>query len=263
MRQLHRFVFILLLCPLLMACTVGIIQQEEIVQDTPSAIASGAAASSTPTPDSAAQATLAALQTQNAVLATQVAVLEQTDTPTPSPTATPTKVAAPAAAPTQVPTATPTPCAIALGAAFQPRLSDRHEAASALGCAITAQQQIWTAEQVFQHGRMLWKEDRDEAFILYNDDGTYQLEDDPYIEGDPEDACPEVGGAPEGLFKPVRGFNRQWCNAPGVRDKLGWALEKEAGHDATWQTFEQGLVLLNRANHIFVLYKDGTWEYVE
>jgi hypothetical protein len=110
---------------------------------------------------------------------------------------------------------------------------------------------------------MLWKKDRDLAYILFNDSGTYLVEDDPYVEGDPDDACPEIGDAPDGLFKPVRGFNRQWCGNPDVRGGLGWALENEEGYDATWQEFRHGIVLLNRGNHVFVLYDDSTWQYIE
>jgi hypothetical protein len=67
----------------------------------------------TPTPDMM-QATIAALQTQNAQLATQVAglpaTIENWPTPTPLPSATPTTTATPTATatPTETPTATPT-----------------------------------------------------------------------------------------------------------------------------------------------------------
>jgi hypothetical protein len=248
---------LVLIFPLLTACTIGIVQREEVVNTSGANVAS-------PTIDPVVQATIGALSTQNAALSTQVAVNAQvnpTGTPTVSPTTTPIPTALPTRPPTKVPT--PTPCAIALGSAFRFRLSSRPEATAALGCPLFGQQTIWTAEQVFQGGRMLWKKDRDLAYILFNDSGTYLVLDDPYIEGDPDDACPELGDAPEGLLKPVRGFNRQWCNTPDVRNRLGWALEKEAGYDATWQEFEDGLALLNRAEHIFILYEDGMWQYVE
>jgi hypothetical protein len=182
--------------------------------------------------------------------------------PTRPPMAPPTKAIYPTATPTSPP-ASPTPCTTIPGAAFRPKLSDHPEATSALGCPIAGQQLIWTAEQAFQNGRMLWKEDRDVALILFSDDTTYLIEDDLYIEGDPEDACPEVGDAPEGLYKPVRGFNRQWCNVPDVRARLGWALEEEIGYNATWQQFEHGVALLNHAGHVLILYDGGTWGYIE
>ena len=64
---------LLIICLLLTACTVGIVQRQEIVQRTPAATALATA-----TPDTA-QATLAALQTENAMLATQVAIAERID----------------------------------------------------------------------------------------------------------------------------------------------------------------------------------------
>jgi hypothetical protein len=248
-----------LICPLLAACTIGIVQRQEV--EAPAATAAG-----TPTLDPAAQATIDALSTQNAALSTRMAAdaqIDPTETPTATPTVTPIPTALPTRPPTKIPTPTPTPCAIALGSAFWLRLGSLPETSAALGCPRDGQRLVWTAEQAFQRGRMLWKKDRDLAYILFNDSGIYLVEDDPYIEGDPDDACPELGDAPDGLFKPVRGFNRQWCGNPEVRDRLGWALENEAGYDATWQEFQHGIVLLNRGSHIFVLYDDGTWQYIE
>jgi hypothetical protein len=253
-----------LICLLLTACTIGVVQRNEII-GTP-----GATIAATSTPDSAAQATIGALSTQNAELITQVAAQDlssATPTPTTPPTATSAPTAPPTALPTRqpttAPTLTPTPCALITGPTLQPRLDLNPGYASALGCPTSYQQPSWAAEQVFQRGRMLWKEDQDVAYILFNESGTYQVKDSPYTEGDPEDACPELGDAPEGLVKPVRGFNRQWCDDPAVRDGLGWALEEEAGFYTTWQPFEHGLVLLSRANHVFILYDDGTWDYIE
>jgi hypothetical protein len=142
-------------------------------------------------------------------------------------------------------------------------LEDAIDAASTLGCAVDEQRQTMAAEQPFQHGRMFWRDDTDQVYILHNESRTFQIESDPYVEGDPEDSCPEVGDVPPGLVKPVRGFNRQWCNVPGVRDKLGWGLETEMAYEATWQAFSLGHVILSRADHIFVLYDDGSWQYIE
>lgn len=248
---------LILLCLLSTSCTVGIVQRGE---GGPVATAT----SITGIADTSAQATIDALSTQNAALATQVATHAS---PTPGVTSTQTSVPVVASSPyptrTPAPTSTPTPCPMGVGDAFQPRLGSHAEILAGLGCPITEQQSLWSAEQVFQHGRMLWREDRNEAYILYDDTSTYQVEDDPFVEGDPADDCPEVGDAPEGLYKPVRGFNRQWCNVPGVRDRLGWALENEVGYGTMWQTFAHGMVVLNRGDHIFVLYDDGTWDFVD
>ena len=193
-----------------------------------------------------------------------------TDTPTPpvtlhTPTSTPahTPTHTPTSTPTATLTETPAPCAIATAPEFEPRLNAKPDILLALGCPTGERQQTWAAEERFQHGRMFWQQDTDMIHILYDDTGTFQMEPDQYVEGDPEDACPEVGDAPAGLFKPVRGFNWQWCNTTGVQDALGWALEGENGYDAVWQEFEHGHVLTSRANHIFVFYEDGTWDYIE
>ncbi|MFN2269556.1 MAG: hypothetical protein ACK2US_01885 [Anaerolineae bacterium] len=238
-----KVLYLLLVCPLLTACTIGIVRREAVVQVTvlpPTATATAIVPTPTHTPP---------------------------PPPTPTPTATHTPPTPPPPQPTTIPTKpptpTPTPCALSIGPALQPRLDLNPEYVSALSCPTSYQQSSWAAEQAFQRGRMFWKKDRDVAYILYNDSSTYQIKDDLYVEGDPDDACPELGSAPEELYKPVRGFNRQWCSDPDVRDKLGWALEEEAGFYTTWQEFEHGLVLLSRANHVFILYDDGTWDYIE
>ena len=235
---------LLLVCPLLTACTIGIVRREVIVPVT----------------------VLPPTATATAIVPTPTPTHTHTPTPSPSPTATPTHTPPPTHLPTSIPTKpptpTPTPCALTIGPALQPRLDLKPEYASALSCPTSYQQPSWAAEQAFQRGRMLWKEDQDVAYILFNS-GTYQIEDDLYVEGDPDDACPELGSAPEGLYKPVRGFNRQWCSDPDVRDELGWALEEEVGFYTTWQAFEHGIVLLSHTDHVFILYDGGTWDYIE
>ncbi len=165
---------------------------------------------------------------------------------------------------TPPPTTAPKPCSIAIGPAFSSRLSARSDILSSLGCPAAAQQETWAAEERFERGRMFWQEDTHSVYMLYDSGNGYQIGLDPFVEGDPDDACPSVGSAPAGLYKPVRGFNRQWCNVPGVRDKLGWAVEREAGYHAVWQRFAYGHAILSREGHIFIFfYNTQTWGYVE
>ncbi len=161
------------------------------------------------------------------------------------------------------PTATPEPCSVAIAPEFASRLAEHPDWMAALGCPLSEARHTWAAEQRFQGGRMFWFEETDTIHILYEETGTYAVEMDQYVEGDPEDACPEVGGAPAGLVKPVRGFNWHWCNTAGVRDQLRWGLESEAGYDAIWQPFEMGAVFQSRTGHMFVLFANGTWAYAE
>lgn len=247
MRQITLSLFI---CLSLSACTVGIVERQVIMTEpsvTPTlALSPTPTETATPTPE---------------------------PTPTPSPTATPTATAtatprpvssAPTHTPTATPTATPTPCSIFLGVEFS-RLYDYPDILHTLGCPITGPQQTWAAEERFQYGRMFWQEYPDTIYVLFLNSGTFHIMPDLYDESDPDkDACPEVGDAPEGLFKPVRGFNRHWCNTIGLRQMLGWALEKEVGYDAVWQEFEHGRVLQSRADYLFIFFYDnGTWGYIQ
>ncbi len=187
-------------------------------------------------------------------------------TPPTAPPPTPTQKPVPTSQPTPTvppPTATPEPCAIAIAPEFASPLAEHLDWLAALGCPLSEAGHTWAAEQRFQGGRMFWFEESDTIHILYAGTGTYAVEPDRYVEGDPEDACPEVGDAPAGLVKPVRGFNWHWCNTAGVRDQLGWGLEAEAGYEAIWQPFEQGVVFQSRAGHMFVLFANGTWAYAE
>jgi hypothetical protein len=250
----------------LTTCTVGIVEREApVVVSTPASTPTGAP-QPTDTPQPTATATL--LPT-----ATSTPSPTPTATATPAPTATATATPTPSPIPTNpppaaTPTETPAPCLIPIAPEFYPRFNAHPDAVLSLGCPIAERRQTRIVEESFQCGRMFWQQDTDVIHILY--DGsvvpparTFRMVPDSYIEDDPEDACPEVGEAPEGLFKPVRGFNWQWCNIGGVRYGLGWALEEEVGCDAVWQEFEHGHVLQNRAAHIFIFYDDRTWHYIE
>jgi hypothetical protein len=248
----------------------------------------------TPTPTAAPGALdTAVAQTVEAKLTEQSASAAPTDTPTsaiptdaptvtqpapdaPSPTEAPTE--APTAAPTRAPTvapavptatrtptpptAAPTPCAMSIDPALAPYLEKYARLVEAIGCPLNEPQQIWSAEERFQGGRMIWRGDNSTIYILYSPAQTYQIAADQFVEGDPEDACPEVGDPPAGLVKPVRGFNWQWCHTSGVRDRLGWALETETGYSATWQRFDRATVVWGTGGTLFVFYHNGMWEPV-
>jgi len=239
---MRRITLSLFICLSLSACTVGIVERQVIMTEpsvTPTLTPS-------PTPTETATAT---------------------PIPSPTPTSSPTATATPrpvSSAPTHTPTATPTPCSIYITAEFS-RLYDYPDLLRTLGCPITGPQQTWAAEERFQYGRMFWQKYPDTIYVLYLNNGTFHIMPDLYDESDPDaDACPEVGDAPEGFFKPVRGFNRHWCNTPGVRQALGWALEEEVGYDTVWQEFERGRVLQSSANRLFIFfYESGTWSYIE
>jgi hypothetical protein len=88
--------------------------------------------------------------------------------------------------------------------------------------------------QHFERGLMLWLEAtdwrvHDEILILYDDDPAerprWEMTVDEWDPGMPEEDPGVV--PPSGYLEPVRGFGMVWREAPGVRERLGWATDNE------------------------------------
>jgi hypothetical protein len=63
-------------------------------------------------------------------------------------------------------------------------------------------------------------------------------------------------------MQPIRGFGKVWRDNQEVREKLGWAVAKEAAQPAEVQTFERGVILRGGPLLFVVLGIDtdrGTW----
>jgi len=91
------------------------------------------------------------------------------------------------------------------------------------------------AEQHFEHGLMLWIKAEDRIYALF-DDGlqpAFKVLMDEWDESKPE-SDPSIV-PPAGLYQPVRGFGLVWREEPGVRDRLGWAVDEEAGYPTAVQ----------------------------
>jgi hypothetical protein len=91
------------------------------------------------------------------------------------------------------------------------------------------------AEQHFERGIMIWIEDKDRIYILYDDGATPKWESytDTWDESQP-DHDPGLT-SPDGLYQPVRGFGLVWRQNPRVRERLGWAVGQEQGFETTMQ----------------------------
>lgn len=92
------------------------------------------------------------------------------------------------------------------------------------------------AEQSFEHGTMIWVGDLDRIYVLFDDDifsPKWTVYTDEWDEGEP--LC-DPGTPPDGLYQPERGFGLVWCEQPGVRDRLGWAVNQESGYDTAVQS---------------------------
>lgn len=159
-----------------------------------------------------------------------------TDTPPPS-TATPTvtETSSPTLTPTitGTPSVTPTPTACADAWFFaEPRLAVCPDGPAVISNG---------AAQRFERGRMLWVQTGDVYHVLLGSaSGTLRTVRGPLTlraGGSPDN---RVGTPPPpSLFEPVSGFGLLWrgevVGVDGLRDALGWAVESEAGFQATQQ----------------------------
>lgn len=107
-------------------------------------------------------------------------------------------------------------------------------------CPSGAAISTWTAEQMFQGGRLIWLEQAQTGgvgmlpqILVFYDDGRYEQHPDTWTNAEPESDPAIV--PPAGLFQPVRGFGKIWRENPSVRDRLGWATAPEQGFDTQWQ----------------------------
>jgi serine/threonine protein kinase len=244
----------------------------------------------TPTPSSppvVAMSTKTDVPTQ--VPAHPVATITAVPVPTTrpaSPTAThratetrtaPTRTPVPTS--TLVPTVKPTPagppsCAIPVGDAFR-NVWTNPSVFTILGCPINEQQSSsQSAEETFEHGLMLWRDNRGDLDNVYAffDNGTFRSfsrRTDPWVEGvDPEYSCGTHSSPPS----PRRGFSVVWCNHPDVRAQLGDAVDYELGFCMagglpceTFQDFAGGTMYLSthekRKGVLFVLHNDGIYDH--
>jgi hypothetical protein len=91
------------------------------------------------------------------------------------------------------------------------------------------------AEQHFQGGIMLWSAAEDRIYVLYagGQNPEWAAFSDEWDPGEPEND-PNIL-PPSGFYQPVRGFGLVWREQPGVRDRLGWAVDEEAAYQTAVQ----------------------------
>lgn len=109
-----------------------------------------------------------------------------------------------------------------------------------MGCPIGSPQNVVTAVEEFEHGYMFYRQDKGLIYAMYND-GTSQVFEDTWHDGDPEYSCTDVSRS-KTPPTPRRGIGKVWCIEPGVRDKLGQATSDEAGYIRPIQQFDRGFM---------------------
>jgi hypothetical protein len=110
------------------------------------------------------------------------------------------------------------------------------------------------AEELFQKGRMFWRQDNDQIYVLYSGDG-WGVYPNTWKEGDPHETC--SSGTP---VTAVRGFGKVWCTETTVSTGLGNATADERGYSGTVQDFARGLVLRVDSGQTYLMYTGDGWE---
>lgn len=131
--------------------------------------------------------------------------------------------------------------------------------------------QIQVAEQVFEHGRMLWVQPSGQIWVMEDTgqgNGKWLIFDDTFTDGEPESDISLV--PPQGMFQPERGFGKLWRTNQEIQDTLGWGVTPEFGYVSNYEYHPGGTVdALAPGYHIlFSLYQerfrfnevDGTWK---
>jgi hypothetical protein len=145
-----------------------------------------------------------------------------------------------------------TTCAISVYGAFR---SIWEANQTRLGCATAlAKGNIWTAWENFQRGQMVWRDDDDRIYVLYNT-GRWERYPDNWNNSLPEFAC----GVPTSPPTPKRGFGLVWCNYPVVREGLGEATDGEWGENDVIQLFTGGFMVQTASGRVYSFFNDGTW----
>jgi hypothetical protein len=149
------------------------------------------------------------------------------------------------------PTAPPAPCSVAAGPTFA-RVWNR----AMMGCPVGNEFGLTSAYESFEHGWMLWRQDNDRHYAVF-DDGAQVFYTYPPTET--EYYCSEA----QALGRPKRGFSHVWCENADVRSRIGNALNDEIGNSRPVQEFENGfMIYVKERGKIASVLKNGKWSEV-
>jgi hypothetical protein len=134
-----------------------------------------------------------------------------------------------------------------------------------LGCATSEPFSTIVAEQVFEHGRMLWVEEWASISVLYDGaDRHYDAFDDLFS---PDQVQPAPLTMPDSTFiEPRQGFGKIWRQLGGPTSALGWGASEEQSYPATIQYFQRGVAIQRPDSTVYALltlnHTRGTWVLV-
>lgn len=129
--------------------------------------------------------------------------------------------------------------------------------------------QIQVAEQVFENGRMMWIQPREQIWVMVDDGtgkGQWSTFDDVFEEGTSEFDASLV--PPTGMFQPERGFGQLWRENQSLNDALGWGLTPEFGYVSNYEyhpggTIEQGQYVPGPGYHILFSLSQEKFQFNE
>ncbi len=190
-----------------------------------------------------------------------------TMTPTPSMTRTPTVTVTATATAPQFPTSIIIPITAVVPNPL-PRVCDStwfFIQPQPEHCPLSAPLASQGVFQEFQNGFMIWVQQQDTLYVLYNDQTQprWQVFNDRFEEGMAEDD-PAFADAPyPNTWQPRRGFGILWRANLTVRNRIGWAVQQwEQPYSARVQRDSNGTTYISAADSsVFALTRGGSnWQ---
>lgn len=129
-----------------------------------------------------------------------------------------------------------------------------------LGCPIDAEQVGRSVEQLFEKGRMYWREDGDRHWVFSGETGGIYREY-PVDDNDPDPS----ETPPDNRYMPAGGFGKLWQKYPAIRTAVGWATTpQQVFNSGVIQVFEGGTMLFvpglhDHGKQIYVLDNSSRW----
>jgi len=157
-----------------------------------------------------------------------------------------------------VATATFEPCHVAPIRGFGKVWDENPSARAYVGCPYYSREKgMECIAQRFEHGAVFWMTGPDYptwqqgyAYVLFGDDGTFIRV--PVSWGAERPApMPTPAATPTEPFEPQGNLAEVWREGPGVKRRLGLALEPEKSCNGAWQEFSRGWMF-------WIPYRQGT-----
>jgi hypothetical protein len=152
-------------------------------------------------------------------------------------------------------------CSVKLTGGFGNLWRTNQKVRETLGCPIDGEQAGRSVEQLFERGRMYWRQDGNHHWVFSGEtSGVYRdYQNVPDTDPDPSDT------PPENRYMPAGGFGKLWEKHSEIRESVGWATTPQQAFDTgVMQVFQGGTMLFVPGLHdhgklIYVLDNSSRW----